>query len=267
MVPLMLMVLVFGGDWQDDFKLDVVQFEDFSDGMSSCFVLMDLKRETTARFNESRCAQQLAPCSTFKIFNALAALDAEVVRDADTSFRWDGKQKWNKNWERDHSLATAMKYSVVWYYQEVARRIGAEQMQACLDRVGYGNRDISGGIDRFWLGSSLKISANEQVEFLANVYRNDLPFSQHALDTTRNILALYEHDGSRLSGKTGSGWWDGGYQLGWFVGHLITAEGGEYVFAYNMTGKGASGVRAKAQVLALLDALGLGQFQTVRAVR
>jgi len=28
---------------------------------------------------------------------------------------------------------------------------GAERMQAWLDKVRYGNRDIGGGIDAFWL--------------------------------------------------------------------------------------------------------------------
>jgi Penicillin binding protein transpeptidase domain len=38
-----------------------------------------------------------------------------------------------KEWDRDHELASALKFSVVWFYQEIARRIGAERMQSKLN--------------------------------------------------------------------------------------------------------------------------------------
>ncbi|MGH8726962.1 MAG: penicillin-binding transpeptidase domain-containing protein [Burkholderiales bacterium] len=44
-----------------------------------------------------------------------------------------------------------MTNSVVWYYQELARRIGRERLQAYVDRFEYGNQNISGRIDQFWL--------------------------------------------------------------------------------------------------------------------
>ncbi len=68
-----------------------------------------------------------------------------------------------------------MKHSVVWFYQEVARRIGAERMQAHLDALGYGNRDISGGIDKFWLTGGLRISPHEQIDFPAAAPRRRAP--------------------------------------------------------------------------------------------
>ena len=49
---------------------------------------------------------------------------------------------------------------------ELARRVGSQRMQKFLADIPYGNADISTGIDKFWLGTSLKISADEQVEFL-----------------------------------------------------------------------------------------------------
>jgi beta-lactamase class D len=39
--------------------------------------------------------------------------------------------------------------SVYWYFQEMARRVGPTRMQTYLDRFQYGNRNISGGIDKF----------------------------------------------------------------------------------------------------------------------
>ena len=51
-------------------------------------------------------------------------------------------------------------------FQEVARRTGRERMREWLDRLEYGNRDITGGIDLFWLQGALRVSASEQVDFL-----------------------------------------------------------------------------------------------------
>ena len=51
-------------------------------------------------------------------------------------------------------------------------------MQQYIDAAGYGNQELSGKIDSFWLDGSLKISADEQVTFLKRLYQNDLPFSK-----------------------------------------------------------------------------------------
>jgi beta-lactamase class D len=53
--------------------------------------------------------------------------------------------------------------SVVWYYKELARRAGQQRMPSYVDRFGYGNRDNSGGIDRFRLPGGLRISAEQLV--------------------------------------------------------------------------------------------------------
>jgi len=77
---------------------------------------------------------------------------------------------------RDQTVRTAFRDSVVWFYQDVATRIGEQQMKRYLTQFNYGNQDISGGIDRFWLGSSLRISAEEQVAFLMKFYRGELGY-------------------------------------------------------------------------------------------
>ena len=103
-----------------------------------------------------------------------------------------------------------------------------------LAEFDYGNQDISGGLTNFWLGSSLKISANEQIEFLKKLWRNQLPVSTRAMTLTKKIIPLdISPSGARLNGKTGSHTTDKS-ALGWFVGHLDSKEG-EYLFAVNYT--------------------------------
>lgn len=59
----------------------------------------------------------------------------------------------------------------------MARDIGEQQMQEWIDKCSYGNRDISGGIDRFWLSSTLTISPMEQVDF-EKLYKEELPLTR-----------------------------------------------------------------------------------------
>jgi beta-lactamase class D len=174
-------------------------------GFTGAFVLYDQTSGQTIRYNSQRCAERLLPASTFKILNALIGLETGVIPDEDYVIRWDGTQYPAAAWNRDHTLKTAMENSVVWYYQELARRVGREKMQQYVNAVGYGNQDISGKIDSFWLDGVLRISADEQVAFLKRLYQNDLPFSRRSMQIVRGMLVLEKSGETRLSGKTGSG--------------------------------------------------------------
>jgi beta-lactamase class D len=214
-----------------------------------CFALYDLKGARYLRYNEERCRRRFSPFSTFKIPNSLIGLETGVIKDAEFVIPWDRvkypPENWDtepfKHWGQDHSLRTAIKYSVVWYYRELASRVGAERMNQYLESLGYGNRDASGGIDRFWLDSSLRISADEQVEFLKAFYQGRLPVSKRSLDIVKEIITLEQTDSYKLSGKTGGGP-IGERALGWFVGYLET-KGNVYFFALNIEGANFAAVR------------------------
>lgn len=66
---------------------------------------------------------------------------------------------------------------------------------------------------------------------MQRLYMNRLPVSAEALDTTRKILLLERSaKGAVLSGKTGTQAAAIG-PLGWFVGHLVTADAEPYLLA------------------------------------
>lgn len=208
------------------------ELEKYFDGQPGTFVLYDLKRDQVLRYNPDRAAQRFLPASTFKILNSLISLETGVIPDENTVIKWDGTHYDVPSWNQDHTLKTAIADSVVWYYQELARRVGQERMQKYVDAAGYGNRDISGNIDSFWLDGALRISADEQVEFLKRLYQDDLPFSQRNLHIVKDILVLEKTPISQLSGKTGT-------QLrvqpsiNWFVGY-VEKDGNVYLFATNL---------------------------------
>ncbi len=205
-------------------------FEAF--GVEGSSLVYDLNADATVYYNRTRCNERFIPASTFKILNALIALETGAIEDESEVIAWDGVDRGYDSWNQDHNLSTAMEHSVVWFYQELARRIGRESMQHYVDAVGYGNQDISGEIDSFWLEGGLRISPEEQIGFLRRLYADDLPFSERSMRIVKEIITLEETGEYRLSGKVG---WAQRVepQVGWFVGYL-EQNGNVYFFATNM---------------------------------
>ena len=105
-------------------------------------------------------------------------------------------------------------------------------MQYYITLNHYGNENISGGIDRFWLDGELRISADEQIEFLKKIFRNEVKFSQRSIDILKKIMIYEKTDQYIIRAKTG---WalrvkD---QVGWFVGY-VEKEDNVYFFALNI---------------------------------
>jgi beta-lactamase class D len=236
---------------------DKLELEKYFQDFTGAFVLYDLNNDHYSRYNPERCAERFLPASTFKILNSLIGLETGVIPDEDYVIKWDGTQYENSAWNRDHTLKTAIQHSVVWYYQELARRVGTEKMQYHVDAVQYGNKDITGRIDSFWLDGALRISADEQVELLKRLYHDDLPFSRRSMKIVKEILVLENTNTYRLIGKTGSGLVDTSY-IGWFVGY-VEEKDTVYFFVTNIESSSseADGVKAKEITRDILQGLEL----------
>jgi beta-lactamase class D len=141
-------------------------------------------------------------------------------------------------------MASAVQNSVVWYFQAVAEEIGPERMQAYLGEFGYGNEDISGGMTQFWLGSSLEISAEEQIDFLDRLRLGSLPVSSRSMDIVKEVILLEETEEYAYRGKTGSCIPEGEQPLGWFIGY-VERDDATYIFATNIQAVEANGVVAR----------------------
>jgi beta-lactamase class D len=236
-------------------------------GTNGCFVFYDMKRDRYTRYNEARCRTRFSPKSTFKIPNSLIGLETGVISGIDFVIPWDRARYppdgWDAepfiHWKRDHDLRSAFKYSVLWYYREIAKRVGAERMKGFVTKLDYGNRNTSGEIDRFWLNETLKISADEQVEFLKKLYAGKLPVSRRSIDIVKEIMVQESTPDYKLSAKTGGGPRAEGVVIGWYVGYVET-RGDVYFFAMNIDGANYLSIRDKRieltrRVLAHLGAL------------
>jgi beta-lactamase class D len=212
-------------DWAESFRAQSV---------SGTMLVYDEGASRYAVFDRRRAETAFAPASTFKIFNALTALETGVVADEHAILRWDGVRRAREEWNRDHDLASGMEQSVVWYYQELARRIGRERMQHWIDAAGYGNRDISGDIDGFWLGKGgLAISAVGQIAFLRRLAAGTLPFSARSQEIVRRITVVERTGDYVLHAKTGWASTGGETDLGWYVG-WVERGGNRWFFALNI---------------------------------
>lgn len=228
----------------------------------ACFLLVEEGGAERAAGPRRGCDRRLTPASTFKIPHALAALDAGVVEGPGARLTWDGRRRGPKAWNRDHTLASAMRHSVVWYFQELARRLGPERETAYLERLDYGNADPGSGLSDFWLGGSLRISPEEQLRFLERFFAGTLPVSAAAQRRVRGLLAQPdgrivnargEHafgdpwpPGTRLEAKTGRGRDADGLEVSWLVGRVRRGSRG-WVFVSCVAGRSLPPLAAAVQ--------------------
>lgn len=109
----------------------------------------------------------------------MISLETGVISDEIAILTWDGVERKLPAWNRDLNMREAIKLSAYWFYQVLARRVGHDRMQKWVTQVGYGNRNIGSkeDVDKFWLRGELRITPQEQIQFLQRLYKNDLPFS------------------------------------------------------------------------------------------
>lgn len=202
-------------------------------GIRGTFVLYDPVAERWQFHNKARADSAFSPASTFKVFNSLVGLTEKAVAHDSVVLPWDGvKRGWEK-WNMDHSMRTAFQYSAVWFYQEIARRVGPKRMQFWLDKAGYGNRQMGGGIDQFWLTGDLRITAIEQIEFLFSLEALDLPFPRDVQENVHRIMLADSGPDWKLYAKTGWSAAEGMPQVGWYVGFVHRGDE-RRIFAMNI---------------------------------
>ncbi len=201
--------------------------------VDGCFLLYDFNRNKTIVYNENRCNQGFLPASTFKMVNTLIGLETEIISGEEFIIPWDSVERQIPVWNRDHDLTSAFKNSVVPWYQELARMIGAEKMQYYTAKAYFGNMDIQKeNTDLFWLSGNSRITPYQQLDFQKRLVRNKLPFKQYNIDLLKKIMILEQSPEYTFRGKTGWAVMDN-INIGWLVGSLET-ESNSYAFVINV---------------------------------
>ncbi|MDB5232818.1 MAG: class beta-lactamase [Chitinophagaceae bacterium] len=174
------------------------------------------------------------PASTFKIVNSLIGIKTGVIFNEKMVIKWDGIKR-RPEWDKDLTMEEAFKVSAVPYYQEVARRIGKDTMLQWLDSLHYGNHKIGNRIDSFWLDNSLKITPDEQLGLVKQLYFEQLPIDKRPQRIVKTVMLQENNANYKLSYKTGWGYRENGNAIGWIVG-WVEENRHPYFFVLNVEG-------------------------------
>jgi beta-lactamase class D len=199
--------------------------------LQGSITVLDYKNNKWIFSDEKEADKTTVPASTFKIINSLIALEVGVIKDENEVFKWDGVQRDISPWNADTDMKSAYKNSTVWFYQELARRIGKEKYAMYLKKCNYGNQQLTSAIDRFWLDGSLKISPRNQIAFLKDFYEEKLPFSKRSYEIVKKIMIQDEPEEANyvLRAKTGWGKVEAS-DIGWWIGY-VEKKNNVYFFA------------------------------------
>lgn len=218
-------------------------------GIEGSILIYDLNNDRTYQHNPSRNATAFLPASSFKILNSLIALETGVISNEIAVLTWDGVEREIAEWNHDLNMREAIKISAVWFYQVLARRVGYERMQKFVSKSNYGNKNIGtkDEIDKFWLEGKLRITPQEQIQFLSRLNKNDLPFSKRSLSIVKNIIIVEQTPNYTLRAKTG--WVRGTLtpEIGWYVGYLEQGKN-IYIFATNIDIRNKNDPAARIEV-------------------
>jgi beta-lactamase class D len=248
---------------------NVEQQVDFSQqfkslGVNGSILIYDLNQDLFYQHNRDRNETPFLPASTYKIPNSLISLETGVIQNDVDILTWDGIERGLANgspideWNQDLNMRLAFKYSAVWFYQVLARKVGHQRMQDFVTQIQYGNQNIGAkeDIDKFWLEGVLRITPRQQIAFLRRLQQNDLPFAQKNIDLVKDIAIAEETSNYVLRAKTGLAT-SVTPQIGWYVGYLEQNDN-VYFFATNIDVVTDKDVAARLEVTKLcLQDLGL----------
>ena len=216
-----LILVLFSGCRQNNVTLDDSLKKYFDQGkVDGCFALYNNALNQFTIYNMKRDTTRMLPASTFKIVNALVALQTGRVTDDSTIIRWDSVVRPRTETNRDLSLYQAFRISSVPHFQSIARSIGKDTMRAWMDSLQYGNKNLGTQIDQFWLDNSLKISPDEQLGLVKRLYFRQLPFRASVQDIVKRMMIQENNTTYQLAYKTGLGKDDKGQNIAWVLGWI-----------------------------------------------
>lgn len=230
--------------------IEEVDWSSFFSGKDGCAVLYDQRADRYTVYNRDEVFHRVPPCSTYKPYTALNALELQLITPEENEISWDGTANSIQSWNRDHTLRTAMQESANWYFQALDRMAGAAQLERFFRRIGYGDCQLRSNLENLWYGSGVKISAMEQVELLKGLCSNGFGAEPQNIVAIKEAIALNESD---FYGKTGTGRLEDANIAGWFIGFVESPENTRFIAVYLNSPEGADGVAAYEIACRILD--------------
>jgi beta-lactamase class D len=165
-------------------------------------------------YNMKLDTERLSAGTSFKILNTLIGVQTGKITNENTVMKTDSAAN------KSMTLKEAFNTSSVPYFQSLARLIGKDTMKFWVDSVSYGNKNISGALDSFWLNNSLKISPDEQLGLMSKIYFEQLPFQKYAQQMVESLMLKEDNTLYKLSYVTGTGIDEKNNSFGWTSGWI-----------------------------------------------
>lgn len=207
------------GDISSQALTDFKAYASYFEGTEGCFVLYQNKLNKYWMYNGFLSNDPVSPDETYDVYRTLIGLDLELIQAID----------------------------------EEVPSIGEEDLAAFMEELNYGNKDVSGPRDSYWLQSSLIITPVQQVDLLRRLYIKVLPFSETSQIQMKERLFIENYGFSKLYGKVSSS----STGNAWFIG-FVEKEETAYFFAVRLVPKkGQTGEDAKQIAIRILKSEGL----------
>lgn len=253
-IPLLNINTSFDSYYNDVILAQDIYTIDLADNFKNCtgtFVLYERNSDSMYIYNEKLARTRVSPASTYKIYDALLALEQNIITENNSSLTWDGTSQPFKLWEKDQDLSSAMHNSVNWYFQTLDAQLGAQTISVYLNDINYGNKTIGSNTSTYWGDGSLKISPLEQTILLQQFCNEKLPAKAENVNTVKDSLYTEKipigSSAGKLYGKTGTTRFQDESINGWFIGFVETTDNVYYFATYlkgesNITGSKAAEV-------------------------
>ncbi|MEO9144415.1 MAG: penicillin-binding transpeptidase domain-containing protein [Ginsengibacter sp.] len=185
-----------------------------SSNVEGSFALLNNQLGKITVYNMKMDTLRVSPATSFKILNSLIGVQTGKITDENMIIKTDSSET------KPLTLKEAFRKSSVPYFQAVAREIGKDTMRFWIDSIGYGNKNITGSVDSFWLNNKLKISPDEQLGFVSKLYFDQLPFQKYAQQMVRDVMLQEDNTLYKYSYATGAGLDEMGNPIGWVTGWI-----------------------------------------------
>lgn len=239
----MISTNIFAASSKRDVEMD---WKAFFNDVSGCAVFYEPGTETYHVYGGEKVDVRSSPCSTFKIISSLFGWDKGIITQNKSVRPWSGEHYWKKDWNRNIGFSDAFRCSCIWYFREVVDELGIPSMKGELEKLNYGNCDVSDWDGRlntnennrvlkgFWVESSLTISPREQVQVLNRIFGKDSVYQKpHVMELKKAMLIDQNSCAAKIYGKTGLGKKGKEFADAWFVG-FSEYEGRTIYFAVHL---------------------------------
>ncbi len=185
-----------------------------SSNVEGCFALLNNQMGNITVYNMKLDTQRLSTGMSFKIPETLIGIQAGKIVNENTRLLNDSSKTDNP------TLKEAFDNSSIPYFQSLAKQITKDTLKFWLDSLGYGNKNLEGSVDSFWLNNELKVSPDEQLGMLSKLYFEQLPFQKYAQEMVANMMLQEDDSLYKYSYTTGTGLDEKNQPIAWNLGWI-----------------------------------------------